>query len=138
MGEKMLLEEMSWTEFERKKKKTDTVLIPMGSVEMEGPHLPMGVDSIAALEVAKRVAEGMDVMVSRPNNYLNRSLTAWAKLLVSWDINPHVETIMRAFAPDAGKRNRPPPHSTMIYNAEAVKRALARAGPAFAALHRED
>jgi creatinine amidohydrolase len=64
MGEKMLLEEMSWTGFEEMKKKTDTVLIPMGSVEMEGPHLPMGVDSIVAVEVAGRVAEGTDVMVA--------------------------------------------------------------------------
>ena len=35
---------------------TDTVaVIPMGSTELEGPHLPLGVDTIAADGVAKRL-----------------------------------------------------------------------------------
>jgi len=64
MKKKRIMEEMTWLEFEEMKKRIDTVLIPTGSVEMEGPHLPMGVDSIAALEVARRVAQESEVMVA--------------------------------------------------------------------------
>lgn len=58
------IEEMSWSDFEMTSRSTDTVLIPLGSVEQEGLHLPLGVDSIVALEVAKRVAECPDVLVA--------------------------------------------------------------------------
>lgn len=58
------IEEMSWSDFEMTSRSTDTVLIPLGSVEQEGLHLPLGVDSIVALEVAKRVAECSDVLVA--------------------------------------------------------------------------
>ena len=64
MPEKRVLEEMSWTEFDQIRKEVDTVLIPAGSVEVEGPHLPLGVDSIVALEVAKRVASGEKFLVA--------------------------------------------------------------------------
>lgn len=52
-----LMEEMSWVEFDEARKKIDTILIPTGSVEVEGPHLPLAVESIVARAVAKRVAE---------------------------------------------------------------------------------
>ncbi len=52
-----LMEEMTWVEFDEARKKIDTILIPTGSVEVEGPHLPLAVDSIVAQAVAKRVAE---------------------------------------------------------------------------------
>jgi creatinine amidohydrolase len=61
---KQLIEEMSWTEFDELRKEIDTVLFPMGSVEVEGPHLPLGVDSIVALEVAKKVAAGKKYFVA--------------------------------------------------------------------------
>lgn len=37
--------------------KTDTAILPIGSVEQHGPHLPLGTDWIIAKEIAKRVAE---------------------------------------------------------------------------------
>jgi len=61
---KQVIEEMSWTEFDELRKDRDTVLFPMGSVEVEGPHLPLGVDSIVALEVAKKVAAGKKYFVA--------------------------------------------------------------------------
>ena len=42
-------------------KRSDIVLIPMGSLEQHGPHLPLGTDSITALEVAKRAARLAEV-----------------------------------------------------------------------------
>lgn len=57
MFKKKLMEEMSWREIQKALETNDTALVPAGSVEMEGPHLPLAVDSIVALEVARRVAE---------------------------------------------------------------------------------
>jgi creatinine amidohydrolase len=63
MGQKKRMEEMSWVEFEEQSKVIDTILLPMGSVEVEGPHLPLAVDSIVASEVANRAAQGCDALV---------------------------------------------------------------------------
>ncbi|AHC50658.1 creatininase [Sulfolobus acidocaldarius SUSAZ] len=38
-------------------------LIPIGSLEQHGPHLPMGTDSIIAEEIAKRVEEELNNVV---------------------------------------------------------------------------
>jgi len=59
-----LMEEMTWVEFDEARKKIDTILIPTGSVEVEGPHLPLNVDSIVALGTAKRVAEKTGLLVA--------------------------------------------------------------------------
>lgn len=58
-----LLEEMTWTEIEALRGKTDTVLVPIGSIEVEGPHLPLGVDSIVSRHVAEKVAEGCNAVI---------------------------------------------------------------------------
>jgi creatinine amidohydrolase len=63
MVQKKRMEEMSWVEFEECSKVLDTMLLPIGSVEEEGPHLPLAVDSIVAWEVAGRAAEGCDALV---------------------------------------------------------------------------
>ena len=39
------------------------VILPIGSVEQHGPHLPTGTDTIAANVIAHRVAEAMDALV---------------------------------------------------------------------------
>jgi len=63
MARKKRMEEMSWVEFEECSRVFDTILLPMGSVEQEGPHLPLAVDSIVAWEVAGRAGEGCDALV---------------------------------------------------------------------------
>ena len=64
MSVKKQLDELSWTELRETVKKVDTILIPVGSVEEEGPHLPLGVDSIVAWEVTRRVAQEAEVLVA--------------------------------------------------------------------------
>ena len=52
------MKEMTWKEFENKK---DQVLIlPIGSTEQHGPHLPLSVDTVIAEGFAKRLAEELD------------------------------------------------------------------------------
>lgn len=46
--------------------RSDIVLVPIGSLEQHGPHLPLGTDTITALEVAKRAAKLADVPYTPP------------------------------------------------------------------------
>ncbi|MEW6377466.1 MAG: creatininase family protein [Thermodesulfobacteriota bacterium] len=43
-------------EFERMRDETDLAIIPVGAIEIYGPHLPLGTDSIVAERIAQRVA----------------------------------------------------------------------------------
>ncbi|NOQ86271.1 MAG: creatininase family protein [Deltaproteobacteria bacterium] len=65
----MILEELSMKEFEKKATKIKTVIIPVGSLEAHGPHLPLGTDTIEVYEIAKRVAQLVDVFVAPPLSY---------------------------------------------------------------------
>ncbi len=65
----MILEEISMKEFEKKASKIKTVIIPVGSLEAHGPHLPLGTDTIEVYEMAKEVAQLVDVFVAPPLFY---------------------------------------------------------------------
>lgn len=58
------LENMTWIDVRDKVKDRDTILVPIGSVEVEGPHLPLGVDSIVAGHVANAVAAQTGLVVA--------------------------------------------------------------------------
>jgi creatinine amidohydrolase len=60
----MLLEEITMPQFERGLAKTRTVLIPVGSLEEHGRHLPLATDTIEVYELAKRVAHAVDIFVT--------------------------------------------------------------------------
>jgi creatinine amidohydrolase len=53
-GPKTLFE-MSWPEVEEALKKTDIVIVPIGSTEQHGTHLPLGSDTLQATEIARMV-----------------------------------------------------------------------------------
>jgi creatinine amidohydrolase len=46
--------------------RSDIVLVPIGSCEQHGAHLPLGTDTITALEVSRRAAEKADVPYAPP------------------------------------------------------------------------
>ncbi len=46
--------------------RSDIVLVPIGSCEQHGAHLPLGTDTITALEVARRAAHKADVPYAPP------------------------------------------------------------------------
>ncbi len=62
-------EELSMPEFERARAQSGTVLLPVGSVEEHGPHLPLGTDTFHALEVARRAAALRPAIVAPPVFY---------------------------------------------------------------------
>jgi creatinine amidohydrolase len=45
-------------------KETDLALVPLGAVEVYGPHLPLGADGIATDELARRVAAEVPAIVA--------------------------------------------------------------------------
>lgn len=62
-----LLEDMTWEEVADVLETTDTVIVPVGSTEQHGPHLPLAADTIQVVEMAKQAvsrlgAEGITVV----------------------------------------------------------------------------
>jgi len=67
MYEHVKMESMTWIEFNEKK---DRVLIlPIGSTEQHGPHLPLCVDVVLAKEFAYRLAAEIDGVVAPALSY---------------------------------------------------------------------
>ncbi len=57
MSEKIVMSEMTWTEVDEALKERPVALVPVGSVEAHGPHLPLDTDTRIATEVARRGAK---------------------------------------------------------------------------------
>ncbi len=60
----LILQEMTWTDVREYLKKSDMVIIPMGSTEQHGPHLPLGTDFYEAFEISKRISRETGVVVA--------------------------------------------------------------------------
>ena len=108
----MRLEELTWPEFERVKKNVKAVIIPVGSVEAHGRHLPLGTDVFAPVEIANRVDEklkekGVDVLVAPPVWYGHTFvLNVYPGTInVSADaLKAYVAEILREFAREGFRR----------------------------------
>jgi creatinine amidohydrolase len=51
-----LLLNLNWTEVQNVLKKTSLAIIPMGSTEQHGEHLPLGTDLFRAIELSLGIA----------------------------------------------------------------------------------
>ncbi len=60
----LVLQEMSWKDVEEYLKTSDMVIIPLGSTEQHGPHLPLGTDFYEALGISKLISERTGVIVA--------------------------------------------------------------------------
>jgi creatinine amidohydrolase len=60
------MQEMTWVEIAEKIRQTDVVLIPMGSTEQHGRHLPLGVDTFIPMYAAEEVAKRTGVPIAPP------------------------------------------------------------------------
>ena len=64
----MLVEQMTWEEY-RDEVSRRTIILPVGSLEQHGPHLPLNVDVVIPTRLAKMVCEELDAMVLPPIAY---------------------------------------------------------------------
>lgn len=58
------IKEMSWSEFDKRRQETKTVIIPSGAIEVYGQHLPLSSDCIAAEGVAMKIAEKTGALIA--------------------------------------------------------------------------
>lgn len=58
------LPHMTWPEVEEFLERSDMVILPVGSLEQHGLHLPLGTDYLNGVERAKLVAQRTDVLVA--------------------------------------------------------------------------
>jgi creatinine amidohydrolase len=64
MAERVLMNELSWTEYQRRIQAGALVILPVGATEQHGPHLPMGTDAMLATAIAKSVASELSAIVA--------------------------------------------------------------------------
>ena len=60
----LILQEMSWVEVKEYLKTNKMVIIPLGSTEQHGPHLPLGTDYYEAMAITKTISEQTGVIVA--------------------------------------------------------------------------
>ncbi len=61
--EPLLLSEMTWVEVEAYLENSDMAIIPLGSNEQHGRHLPTGTDYLSAIEISKKISAETGVIV---------------------------------------------------------------------------
>jgi creatinine amidohydrolase len=65
--------ELTWTEIQEAVKKDVGVILPVGSTEQHGYHLPLATDSLLAEDLALAAAENTGMLVAPPITYGYRS-----------------------------------------------------------------
>lgn len=60
----LVLQEMTWVDVKAYLETNDMVIIPIGSTEQHGPHLPLGTDYYEALESSKLISARTGVVVA--------------------------------------------------------------------------
>ncbi len=64
MSDHVRVSELSWVEYHRRLAENPVVIVPVGSLEQHGHHLPLGVDTILAEAIAERVAHRTGALVA--------------------------------------------------------------------------
>jgi creatinine amidohydrolase len=67
-----MIAHLTWPEF-AERISDHIVIIPVGSVEQHGPHLPLGVDAFIPLHLAERLAARLPVLIAPPLWYAGPS-----------------------------------------------------------------
>lgn len=67
------LAELTWPEVERALEQDTGVILPVGSIEQHGPHLPLATDALIAERLAEGVSDAADLLVAPPITYAYRS-----------------------------------------------------------------
>jgi len=65
----MMLEEMTMEEYKKGLEKTRTLVVPYGTIEAHGAHLPVNTDTLVIERVIRKAAESVPVFVAPPVHY---------------------------------------------------------------------
>ena len=65
----MFLAKMNYPEVKEYLKKSDSIVIPVGSLENHGLHMPLGTDSLIPDEIARLLDERSDLLIAPAINY---------------------------------------------------------------------
>jgi len=81
MAENIVMSELTWTEVDEAIKDRPVALVPVGSTEAHGPHLPVSTDTVIAQEIARRGAaklkeHGISCLILPPVSYTVAELAA--------------------------------------------------------------
>jgi len=68
-----LLEEMTWVEVQRAAERGLPVVVPVGSTEQHGPHLPLGTDCYLPQGIALETARRLPLVVAPPIRFGSKS-----------------------------------------------------------------
>jgi creatinine amidohydrolase len=63
---KIWMQEMTYLEVQEYLKVRDEVIVPIGSTETHGPHLPMGTDTYEAIDYAEEIARTAGILCTPP------------------------------------------------------------------------
>ena len=69
MIENMYWQELTFRDFERMIDDNTIAILPIGSLEEHGPHLPMGSDTYQAIYVAEEISKKLNAIILPPINY---------------------------------------------------------------------
>jgi len=70
MARPVLIEEMTWTDYDRRVREDNPVVIlPVGSLEQHGPHTPLATDTFIPAAMSAAVAERIGAMVAPAISY---------------------------------------------------------------------
>lgn len=64
--ERFWLQNMTWEQVEERLKKCDVAIVPVGSLEQHGRHLPEGTDTMVAIKLSEEVAKKTGAIVTPP------------------------------------------------------------------------
>jgi creatinine amidohydrolase len=64
-----MLDRVTWEAFDELRRQKSPVLLPTGSTEQHGPHLPLGTDALIAAGIASRIAAEHHLPVAPPIVY---------------------------------------------------------------------
>ena len=65
----MYLAKMNYLEVEEYLKKSDTIVIPVGSLENHGKHMPLGTDAIIPDKIAELIDQNSELLIAPTINY---------------------------------------------------------------------
>ena len=98
------------------------VVLPVGSIEHHGPHLPLSTDLLMADELSRRIVEAspLDVWLLPPLAYSKSDEHDWAPgtMLIEWD------TLMKTVLEIGRSVSRTPARTLVFYNGHGGNIAL--------------